>query len=151
MRVEILLYIGGVFNLAWAIFDYFWPQFFNWKETLASLDDLQRILPPLTSRMLTVLYLGVAYISFFHASDLINTDLGRTFLIFISIYWAVRAILQAHYFGFKKANEFNVSFSSFVSFINLSNKTISYLLFFEFWFISALYLIPVIFVIYGVE
>ena len=144
MRTEYLLYLGGIFNLLWAVFDFFWPKFFDWKETLASLDDIQRILPPLTSRMLTVLYLGVTYISFFHGSDLINTDLGRTLLVFVSTYWAVRAILQAHYFGFKKADKFNVDFSSFVSFLNLSNRTISYILFFEFWIISALYLIPVI-------
>lgn len=145
MRTEYFLYIGGIFNLIWAVFDFFWPKFFNWKETLASLDDLQSIMLPLTSRMLTVLYLGVTYISFFHASDLINTDLGRTFLLFISIYWAVRAILQAHYFGFKKANEFNVDFSSFVSFLNLSNKIISSILFFEFLIISALYFMPLIY------
>ena len=146
MRTEFILYIGGIFNLMWAVFDFFWPKFFNWKETLASLDDLQRIMLPLTSRMLTVLYLGITYISFFHASDLIKTELGRMFLIFISIYWAVRAILQVRYFGFKKANEFNVDFSSFVSFVNLSNKTISYILFFEFLFICALYFFPLIYV-----
>ena len=145
MRTEYLLYLGGIFHLLWAVFDFFWPKFFNWKETLASLDDLQRIMLPLTSRMLTVLYLGVTYISFFHASDLINSDLGRMFLIFISIYWAVRAILQVRYFGFKKANEFNVEFSSFVSFVNLSNKTLSYILFFEFLIISSLYFIPIIY------
>jgi hypothetical protein len=145
LTTEISLYIGGIFHLIWAIFDFFWPKFFNWKETLASLDDLQRIMLPLTSRMLTVLYLGVTYISFFHASELISTDLGRTFLLFIAMYWAVRAILQAHYIGFKKANKFNVNFSAFVSFLNLSNKTISYILFFEFWIISALYIFPLIF------
>lgn len=144
MRTENFLYVGGIFHLLWAVFDFFWPKFFNWKETLASLDDLQRILLPLTSRMLTVLYLGVTYISFFHASDLITTDLGRTFLVFVSTYWAVRAILQAYYFGFKRANEFNVDFSSLLGFMRLSNKTVSYILFCEFLIICSLYLIPAI-------
>ena len=102
MNIELFLYVGGIFNLIWAIFDFFWPQFFDWKERLASLDDVHRVLLPLTSRMLVVLYLGITYISFFHASDLLTTDLGRSCLIFISSYWAIRAILQIHYFGFRK-------------------------------------------------
>lgn len=144
MKIEILIYIGGLLNLVWAVFDFFWPKLFNWKETLASLDDLQRILLPLTTRMLVVLYLGVTYISLFHASDLISTDLGRTFLIFVSVYWAARAVLQIHYMGFGRANEFNVTFSSFVPFVKLSNRAISYLFFFEFLIISALYFVPVV-------
>jgi len=142
MRIETLLYIGGVFNLIWATFDFFWPRIFNWKEALVSLDDLQRILLPLTSRMLVVFYLGVAYISFFHTSDLVSTDLGNTFLLFVSSYWAVRAILQIKYMGFKKANEFNVNLSSYAPFVNFSNKTLSYMVFIEFLIIGALYFIP---------
>ena len=38
MKIEILLYIGGIFHLIWALFDLLWPKLFNWKETLASLE-----------------------------------------------------------------------------------------------------------------
>jgi hypothetical protein len=145
MKLEIFIYVGGVFNIIWAIFDFFWPKFFNWEQALAPLDDLHRILLPLTSRMLTVLYLGVAYISFFHAPELMSTDLGNTLLVFVAIYWAIRAVLQIHYIGFKKANGFNVDFSSFAPFAKFSNKTISYMFFFEFLIISALYFIPAIY------
>jgi hypothetical protein len=83
----------------------------------------------------------------FHATDLIATDLGRTILFFVSVYWVVRAILQVYYIGFEKANEFNIAFSSYVPFSpfrSMSNKLISYLLFLEFMIISGLYLIPLI-------
>jgi hypothetical protein len=148
MKIEGLLYIGAIFHLAWALFDSFWPRFFNWKETLASLDDIQRVIPPITSRMLVVVYLSIAYVSLFHAADLIATDLGRTILFFVSVYWVVRAILQVYYIGFEKANEFNITFSSYVPyslFRSMSNKLISYLLFFEFMIISGLYFIPLIY------
>jgi hypothetical protein len=148
MTIEILLYIGAVYHLAWALFDFFWPRIFNWKKTLAPLDDIQRILPPITSRMLVVLYLGIAYISLFHAKELLVTDLGRTFLIFVSVYWAVRAILQVRYIGFRKANEFNVSFSSYapkLPFKNVSNETVSIILFTEFVAASTLYLVAAIY------
>jgi hypothetical protein len=145
MKIEVLLYIGAFFHLIWAVFDFFWPRFFNWKETLASLDDLQRVIPPLTSRMLVVLYLFVAYVSLFHASDLTATELGRSILLFVSVYWAVRAILQVKYIGFDKANRFDIAFSSYAPsspLRRMSNKQLSYLLFAEFLLISALYLIP---------
>jgi hypothetical protein len=148
MKIEVLLYIGAVFHLAWALFDFFWPKFFNWKETLASLDDIQRVIPPLASRMLVVVYLSIAYVSLFHATDLIVTDLGRTILFFVSVYWVVRAILQVYYIGFEKANEFNITFSSYIPYAlfgSMSNKSISYVLFIEFLTISALYLIPLIY------
>jgi hypothetical protein len=62
MKIEVLLYIGAILHLAWALFDFFWPRFFKWKETLASLDDIQRVIPPITSRMLVVVYLSIAYL-----------------------------------------------------------------------------------------
>ena len=148
MKVEILLYIGAVYHLAWALFDFFWPRIFDWKNTLASLDDIQRILLPLTSRMLVVLYLGIAYLSVFHTRDLLVTDLGRTVLVLVSVYWAVRAILQVRYIGFRRANEFNVAFSSYAPhsrFRNLSNKTISSILLMEFVTASVLYLVASIY------
>ena len=148
MKIEVLLYIGAIFHLAWAVFDFFWPRLFNWKETLASLDDIQRVIPPITSRMLVVVYLSVACVSLFHAADLIATDLGRTILFLVSAYWVVRAILQVYYFGFEKANRLNVTFSSYVPnspFRSMSNKSISYVLFVEFIIIAALYLIPLLY------
>ena len=147
MKIEFLLYIGGIFHLIWALFDFLWPKLFNWKETLAPLDDVHRVLLPIISKLLVVVYLAIAYISFFHASDLMSSNLGRTLLIFITIYWAVRAIFQVHYIGFNKANEFNVSFSSFASFFpfnRMSNKAVSYYLFVVFLMMIALYFIPLI-------
>jgi hypothetical protein len=145
MKVEVLLYIGAFFHLVWAVFDFFWPRFFNWKETLASLDDLQRVIPPLTSRMLVVVYLFIAYVSLFHAPDLTATELGRAILFFVAVYWVVRAILQVYYIGFDKADEFNIAFSTFAPSSpigSMSNKQVSYLLFGEFLLISALYFVP---------
>lgn len=145
MKLEVLLYIGAFFHLLWAVFDFFWPRFFNWKETLASLDDIQRVLPPLTSRMLVVVYLSIAYLSLFHTADLLATDLGRTILFLVSVYWLVRAGLQVRYFGFEKANQLDITFSSYMPsspFRSMSNKSISYLLFVEFLIIAGLYLVP---------
>ncbi len=150
MNVETLIYIGGIYHLGWALFDSFWPIIFNWKETLASLDDLNRILLPITSKLLVVVYLAISYISFFHTSELSNTGIGKTILVFVSLYWSVRAIMQIYYFGFEKANEFNITFTSFAPFLpiySISNKSISYGLLLYFFFGIALYLIPLSYIL----
>ena len=145
MKIEIFLYVGAAFHLAWAVFDFFWPRVFNWKETLASLDDFQRVLLPITSRLLVVLYLAIAYVSVFHPVELVTTDLGRSILTFVSAYWAVRAVLQIRYFGFERANTFNVSLASYAphsALKGISNKTVSLVFLMDFILISALYFIP---------
>ena len=148
MKIEILLHIGGIFHLIWALFDSFWPRIFNWKETLSSLDDLHRVLLPIISKLLVILYLAIAYISLFHTVDLITSNLGKTLLIFITVYWVVRAILQVYYIGFNKANKFNVNLSSFAPYFPfniMSNKAISYYFFIIFVIMIALYFIPLLY------
>jgi hypothetical protein len=148
VRIEILLYIGGIFHLIWALFDLFWTKLFNWKETLAPLDDLNRVLLPILNKLLVVIFLAFAYISFFHTSDLINTNIGTTLLLFIIIFWIVRTIEQLYYFRFNKVNKLNVSISSLVPFFpfnKMSNKAILYYYFFvTFIIMILLYLIPLI-------
>ncbi len=105
MNTTTLLHIGGAYHVAWALFDLCWPILWNWKKTLASLDDLQRRLPYLLSRGIAALYLGIAYLSLFRTSDLLSTDIGRDVLIFVSALWLGRLFFQFMYFGFwGKAN-----------------------------------------------
>jgi hypothetical protein len=147
MKIEYFLYIGGIFHLAWVLFDSLWPWLFNWKISLRSLDDFHQVLVPIISKLLIVIYLGFAYISFFHTLDLISTDLGRTLLFFISIFWTVRAALQVYYMGFNKANKFNVSLSSFVNVYPLtkvSNRGFSYYFLSIFIVMVILYSIPLV-------
>ena len=147
VKIQYFIYLGGIFHLIWALFDSSWPWLFNWKKALSSLDDFHRVLLPILSQLLVVVYLGFAYISFFHTTELITTGLGNTLLLFVSIYWMIRAAMQIHYMGFNKVNEFNISFSSFVriSAYKLSNKVISYYFFYVFIIGAALYSIPVVF------
>ena len=142
MDIEVLLYIGGIYHIGWALFDLFWPKIFNWKETLADLDDLNRVLLPITSKLLVVLWLTIAYLSFFQSTELLTTTIGSTILIFVSICWFVRAIMQIYYFGFKKANEFNVVILPQIPF---SNRTKSIIGLIYFFFGISFYLIPLIY------
>ena len=149
MKIEILLYIGGIFHLIWALFDMSWTRLFKWKETLAPLDDVNRVLLPILNKLLVVIFLAFAYISFFHTSELINTDVGTTLLLFIIIFWIVRTIEQLYYFRFSQVDKLNVSVSSFAPFFpfnKMSNRGILYYYFFiVFILMIALYLVPLVY------
>jgi hypothetical protein len=137
---EILIYIGGSYQLVWALTHFLFPKQLDWDNALAKLDDFNRILMLIFSKLLLVFYLGTALISFIYASELLDTDIGLAVLIFLSSYWLVRALLQVQYFGFGRANTLNVQLSS----SGASNQTISYILFVVFLIGTALYLAPVL-------
>ncbi len=147
MNFEIFIYVGGVMHLLWVVFDLLWPWLFKWKETLAPLDDHHRILLPLISKLLVVIYLAIATMSFRHATEMLSTPLGRTLLGFVAVYWLARAFMQVHYYGFERANQMNVSFSSFAPFApftKMSNKATSYVFFVVFLLMIGLYLAPLL-------
>jgi len=140
MTTEILIYVGGAYQLVWALTHFYFPKQLDWKNTLAPLDDFNRILMLIFSKLLLFFYLGTALICFIYARELPDADMGLALLIFLSAYWLVRALLQVQYFGLKKANTLNVQLSSG----NVSNQTISYILLIVFLTGFGLFLAPVI-------
>jgi hypothetical protein len=140
MTSEILIYIGGAYQLVWALAHFLFPRLLNWDNALATLDDFNRILMLIFSKLLLVFYLVTALICFILARDLLDTDIGLAILIFLALYWLVRALLQVQYFGFRKANTLNVQLSS----SDVSNQTISYILFITFLIGFGLFLAPVV-------
>ncbi len=144
MTTEILIYIGGVYLLVWALTHFYFPKLLDWENALAKLDDFNRILMLIFSKLLLVFYLVTALICFIFAGELPDTDIGLAVLIFLSLYWLVRALLQVQYFGFRKANTLNVQLSS----SDVSNQTISYILFITFLIGFGLFLAPAILTIF---
>lgn len=140
MNTEILVYIGGAYQLIWAFAHLRFPKQLDWNNTLATLDDFNRILMLIFSKLLLFFYLGTAVICFVYASDLLDTDVGLAILVFLSAYWLVRALLQVQHFGLNKANTLNIKLST----SDVSNQTISYILLVTFLIGTGLYLAPVI-------
>ncbi len=106
--MNLLLIAGGIYHLCWAFFDSFWPHLFAWKRTLAVLDDINRSLLYILSRLLVLLYLYIAVLSFFFQKELLNTALGKTILWFMAVYWIFRAFMQIQFFGFARADRMNI-------------------------------------------
>jgi hypothetical protein len=141
----LLVYAGGVYHLCWATFDFFWPYLFNWEKTLAPLDDFNRPILRITGKLLSFLYTALAFFSFFHAHDLLETGIGRSRLIFAALFWTIRAGMQIHFYGFKKANQIRKPEMPFSRlFKNTSNQAVSTMLFVIMTIGVALYLIPAV-------
>lgn len=119
------VFIGGIYCLVFAVFHVFFWKIFDWKNDLRSLTQVNRGIMHVLNLCLTFLFFFVAYISLFNSEDLVNTKLGKTVLVGISIFCLLRAIEQIIFFGLK--------------------KTVSILFFVSFLIGAALFAIPVVF------
>ncbi len=145
MNAGILIYLGGIYHIVWALFDMLWPRFFNWKVTLSALDDFNKAVLYISGWLLVILYLYIALVSLVYGKDLLLPGPARTIPLFVSVFWAFRAVMQVQFFGFRKANTLNVNVSdgNFPPPLNrMSNQTLS-TFFFVFMVIGImLYIIP---------
>lgn len=101
MNAETLIVIGGLYNLALAVFHLLFWKLFNWKQDLATLTPLNRAIVQILNLCLTFVLLVFAYISFLHASELLHSKLGRSLLALIAIFWFLRTIEQIIFFGLR--------------------------------------------------
>jgi len=98
---ETLLFIGGLYNLAFAVFHIMFWKIFKWKRNLRRLLPMDRAIMQVLNIRLIYIFFVFAYISIFHQEDLISTQLGKVFIIVISLFWFMRAIEQIIFFGLK--------------------------------------------------
>ena len=99
---ETLLFIGGLYNLAFAIFHILFWKIFRWKKSLRRLLPMDRAIMQVLNIRLIYIFFVFAFISFFYPVDLISTQLGKVIIIVISLFWFMRAIEQALFFSLKR-------------------------------------------------
>ena len=56
---------------------------------------------PILNLCLTIVFILFAYISLVHTDELLTTPLGNSLLIFISLLWFARAVMQPIFFTLK--------------------------------------------------
>jgi hypothetical protein len=98
---ETLLFIGGLYNLAFAIFHILFWKIFRWKRSLRRLLPQDRAIMQVMNIRLIYIFFVFAYISIFHQECLISTQLGNVIIIVISLFWFMRAIEQIIFFSLK--------------------------------------------------
>ncbi|MBI4672039.1 MAG: hypothetical protein HY741_10295 [Chloroflexi bacterium] len=97
-----LLIVGGFFNLGFGLFHLTFWRVFRWKEELASLSFINRGIVQVLNLCLTFVFFVLAYISFFHASELLSTKLGAALLTAIALFWFLRAVEQVIFFRLRR-------------------------------------------------
>lgn len=120
--MKTLVCIGGFYHLAFAAFHLGFWKLFDWKRELPKLNAVNRgVMQVLNLRLIFVFFI-FAYVSFFHAEDLLTTSIGKFLTAAISLFWLGRAIEQIVFFGL--------------------GKTLSTAMFFVFLFGALLYICP---------
>ncbi len=95
---ETLLIIGGVFNLAFAVFHLLFWRIFGWNKELAKLSFINRAIVQVLNLCLTFVFVIFAYVSFLHPRELLAPGLGRSLVALIAAFWLLRAIEQMVFF-----------------------------------------------------
>jgi len=106
-----LIYIGGALHLAFAVFHIFFWKLFNWKESLRKTTPVNKGVMQVMNLCLIYLFLAFAFLSFFHAHDLLADDFGKTVLAVIAFFWLFRLIWQFEFFDWKKPLSIGLSVS----------------------------------------
>lgn len=106
MNLEIVLKIGGIYNILCAVLHVFFPKMLKWDEIVPLIPGDRRpfVEQPLhiMNWCMAISWAMLAYIPIFHAQQLLEPGLGRTLLASIVIFWIFRIfILQPIYIGFK--------------------------------------------------
>lgn len=89
-----IIYLCGIYSIAFAILHIFFWKLFNWKNDLKKISIVNSGIMQLLNVCLIYFFLLVAFICFFHTDELINTALGKTFLLAVSLFWLLRTVQQ---------------------------------------------------------
>src|SRR5215212_1958378 len=89
---SILVFICGIYSLAFAIFHILFWRIFDWKNDLKKLSVVNRAIIQIANTRLIYLFMFVAFVCFFYPKELVATRLGNVFLMGVSIFWLGRTI-----------------------------------------------------------
>ena len=106
MKIELLLKVGGIYNILCALLHVAFPKMFNWGAILLLLPGDKRpfLEQPLhiMNWCMAIFWIILAYIPLAHTSDLLKPGLGRTLLASIVAFWIIRIfVLQPVYIGLR--------------------------------------------------
>lgn len=100
--MKTLIYIGGFYCFAFAVFHLAFWKLFDWRRELPKLNEINRGVMQVLNLRLTYLFFVFSFISFFFAEDLLTTNLGKVVLGAIGLFWLMRAIEQPIFWKFDK-------------------------------------------------
>jgi hypothetical protein len=99
--MKTIIFLCGLYSIAFAIFHALFWKLFNWKKELGKLSFANRAIVQILNTRIIYFFLFIAFLCFVYPDDLITTNLGKAFLMAISLFWLGRTIEQ---FVFLKVN-----------------------------------------------
>ena len=99
--MELLIKLGGVYNIILVVFHLLFWRIFNWKDDLKSLSFLNEQTMQVLNLSLTIVFVMFAYISLVHSNELLTTPLGKSLLFSMALLWLARTAMQAVFYKLK--------------------------------------------------
>ncbi|MBU3917616.1 hypothetical protein KKA14_18960 [bacterium] len=94
-----LLRIGGVLNLLGAIFHLSFWKLLKWPESLSCLAFDNRAVTQVLNIHLALVFFVFAFISLFHTKEMLSSKLGKSVMISIAFFYAVRLVNEIVFWG----------------------------------------------------
>ena len=102
MDTELIVRIAGGYNGVCALLHLFFPKILNWKKDLLSLSKDNQACMKILNMCLMIFWLILAFIYLFHSNAIASTDLGKSILASMIIFWILRIfVFQPVYLGVK--------------------------------------------------
>ena len=92
--MKLIIFLCGLYSVAFAIFHILFWRLFRWKKELAKLGFFNRAIVQILNTRIIYFFLFVAYLCFVYSLELRTTSLGNAFLAGISLFWLGRTIEQ---------------------------------------------------------
>lgn len=94
MDKTILLYLCGIYNLAFALFHISFWKIFKWNVDLNKISIANRAIIQILNIRLIYVFLLMAFVYFFYPDQLMETKIGFVLLIGFLGFWIGRTIEQ---------------------------------------------------------
>jgi hypothetical protein len=99
--MELLIKLGGIYNLGLVVFHLLFWRIFNWGEDLRKLSFLNRAIMQVLNLSLTFVFVIFAWLSLAHSAGLLASPLGHGLLVLMALFWFLRALQQPLFFGLR--------------------------------------------------
>ncbi|ASK31106.1 hypothetical protein CEY12_13755 [Chryseobacterium sp. T16E-39] len=112
--METIIIICGIYSLILGVFHLFFWKFFNWKKDLIKLSPVNRGIMQILNIQMIFVFFATGLLCLYFNKEIIETSLGRWFLLANSGFWALRIINR---FLFLRINDYRVHLLTFAFFI----------------------------------
>jgi len=96
--METLIIAGGFYNIGLVVFHLLFWRIFNWDSDLRDVSALNSAIMQVLNISLILVFAIFSYVSLVYTTELLTSDLGRTLLILMALFWLARSIQQIVFF-----------------------------------------------------